>query len=294
MSKEWKSQMGTYLGNIWGHDNIISAIQADLEAGRRKNYLFHGPAGTGKTSTAKAIGAFYDGEMLDLNGSDDTGIDVVRGKIKSRAGRATITGCPQIIFVDEFEMMTNNAQSALKRVVEDYENNCIFIFCTNHLNKVIEPIRSRCEGSTYYFGPLGREEFEMLITDLSETTGVSFTPEQIEQLYIRSRGIPRNAVAIAQTMADGTDVGDPEVSGRYFVGHLIAGETDLYKVLKHTSHQDIPEILDIVIADFKPETARKMIKLIGDAEFRMQNTHNKDLHMMNLYLNMLEVLDDAS
>ncbi len=291
---KWKDAAGTYLGNIWGHDEIISAIQADIEAGRRKSYLLYGPPGTGKTSTGKAIGAHY-GSLLDLNGSDDKGIDVVRGKIKTRARTASITGGPQVILLDEFEEMTNPAQSALKRVLEDYEDNCIFILCTNNINKVIEPIRSRCEGSTYYMGPLSREDLEMLLADVCETMGHTFTEDETDRIIRLSRGLPRNALLIAQTIADGNSVASVVNGAEMFMAHVLSKDPlDLYEAIKHVTFDDVPTMCDIVLTDVEPGIAHDMIEAIGDAEARAQNTHNKDLHLMNLAIQIRRVYDGSN
>ncbi len=293
MTGKWKDAAGTYLGNIFGHDEIISAIEADLEAGRRKAYLLYGPAGTGKTSTGKAIGAYYN-NILDLNGSDDKGIDVVRGKIKTRAKTASIVGGPQVIFLDEFEEMTSQAQAALKRIMEDYEDNAIFVLCTNNINKVIEPILSRCKGSTYYFGPLSREDIEMLLEDACVTMGHQFSEDERERIITLARGIPRDALLIAQTIADGNDVSTVLNGAEIFMAHVLSDEPmDYYETIKHVTFDDVDMMCRIVIETMEPVTAVNAIKAIGDAEARAQNTHNKDLHLINLAIKLREVFDGS-
>ena len=112
--------------------------------------LFSGPPGVGKTATAVSIAKelFADSwkeNFTELNASDERGIDVVRTKIKNFAKTSPIGGADfKIIFLDEADALTSDAQAALRRTMEKYTNNCRFILSCNYSSKIIEPIQSRC------------------------------------------------------------------------------------------------------------------------------------------------------
>lgn len=101
-------------------------------------------AGTGKTSTARTIINFLDCDYLVVNSSDERGIDTIRDKIKLFASSLSTNTQKRCVFMDEFDGMTKQAQDCLRNLMETYANNCFFIFSCNDINKIIEPIRSRC------------------------------------------------------------------------------------------------------------------------------------------------------
>jgi DNA polymerase III delta prime subunit len=108
------------------------------------NLLLHGGAGVGKTTVAKAMCNEVNADYLIINGSDETGVDVVRSKIKDFASTMSFTGGRKVIIVDEADYLSTNAQAAFRNVIEEFASNCSFIFTCNFKNKMIEPLHSRC------------------------------------------------------------------------------------------------------------------------------------------------------
>ena len=148
------------LEGVVGHEAIISRVQSYVERDDLPHLLFAGPAGTGKTATAQAIAKQLYGEdwqenFLELNASDERGIDVVRERIKDFA-RTSFGGYNyRIIFLDEADALTSDAQSALRRTMEQFSKNTRFILSCNYSSKIIDPIQSRT--AVFRFSPIADE-----------------------------------------------------------------------------------------------------------------------------------------
>lgn len=123
---------------------IKTELKAYIAQGEINNLLFSGTAGVGKTSLAKAIARELNADVLYINMSSETGIDVVRNQIVQFASTASFEGNMKIVIGDEAERLSTNGQDSLKATTEAFHKNTRFIFTTNNVNKIIEPLRSRC------------------------------------------------------------------------------------------------------------------------------------------------------
>jgi len=116
-----------------------------IATGELPNFLFCGTAGVGKTTVAKALCNEIGAEYLLINGSEESGIDVLRTKIKSFASTVSLTDSKKVIILDEADYLNpNSTQPALRAFIEEFSNNCRFIFTCNYKNRIIEPLHSRC------------------------------------------------------------------------------------------------------------------------------------------------------
>jgi replication factor C small subunit len=142
------------LKDVIGQDDITERLKAYVKAGTMSHLLFAGTAGTGKTTCALALAREFYGEnwrdnFLELNASDDRGIGIVRTRIKDYARTAPIGGAGfKIIFLDEADALTNDAQAALRRTMERYTNTCRFILSCNYSSVAVcgVPIRQNISG----------------------------------------------------------------------------------------------------------------------------------------------------
>jgi DNA polymerase III delta prime subunit len=116
-----------------------------IDSGELPNFLFAGTAGVGKTTVAKALCNEIGAEYLFINGSEESGIDVLRSKIKSFASSVSLTTAKKVVILDEADYLNpNSTQPALRGFIEEFSNNCRFIFTCNFKNRIIEPLHSRC------------------------------------------------------------------------------------------------------------------------------------------------------
>lgn len=126
-------------------DNIKSTFQEYVNRGEIPNLLLSGSAGVGKTTIAKALCNEVGCDFIVINGSDESGIDVLRTKIKNYASSVSLSGGRKVIIIDEADYLNpNSTQPALRGAIEEFAGNCSFIFTCNFKNRIIDPIHSRC------------------------------------------------------------------------------------------------------------------------------------------------------
>ncbi len=134
------STMDTYIGN----EHLKSKVSIYLESGDLPHLLLFGKAGTGKTTLAKLLVKNIECDYLYINASDETGVDNVRNKVKSFASTIGFKDL-KIIILDECDYISPNAQAALRNVMEIFSKHCRFILTCNYVERIIDPIQSRCQ-----------------------------------------------------------------------------------------------------------------------------------------------------
>lgn len=193
------------LSEIVGQDEIVERLSSYVRSGNLPHLMFAGPAGTGKTTSALALAKEMYGEswrdnFIELNASDERGIDVVRGKIKEFARTAPIGGAAfKIIFLDEADALTSDAQAALRRTMERYSRNCRFVLSCNYSSKIIEPIQSRC--AIFRFRPLKSEAIKEFLVAISEKEAVEVDDDALDAIVHVGEGDMRKSVNSLQVAA---------------------------------------------------------------------------------------------
>lgn len=204
------------------------------------HFLFYSKhPGTGKTSLAKAIINELGCDALILNSSDDRKIETVREKVKQFAlTQSTTPGLKRCVFLDEFDGMLKASQEALRNVMETYSSNVFFILTCNNVNKVIEPIKSRCVGIPFAYP--GKEEIAVYLKNICTEEEMRFEDEGITELINKNYPSIRNCVLVLQ---------DLKTEGLEVTLENVTKGNDIYdNIWKLYGEKDWQKIKEIIMA----------------------------------------------
>ncbi|MBS1267919.1 MAG: Replication factor C small subunit [Nitrosopumilus sp.] len=239
------------LSEIVNQTEIIGSLEALIKNPIDMPHLmFSGSAGVGKTTAALCISRQILGEYakdytLELNASDERGIGMVREKVKKFSRFAGMAEVPfKIIILDEADEMTSDAQTALRRIIEDTAKICRFIFIANNISKIIDPIQSRC--ATFKFTSIPEEDIIKRLEDIAKKEKVKIEKKGLKAIYDYSEGDLRHAINLMQATASLGVVSDTNVKA----------SAGLSKV------SDVDDVLKIALSGKVPEAREKMIELI--------------------------------
>jgi replication factor C small subunit len=281
------------LNDVIGQKAIVERLQSYVRTKSMPHMLFAGPAGIGKTTCAIALARElysddWRGNLIELNASDERGIDVVRGKIKDFARAATIGQDEfKIIFLDEADSLTNDAQAALRRTMERYTQTCRFILSCNYSSKIIEPIQSRC--AVFRFKPLTETDVGEYLSRIASGEGFELRQDGVDSICALAAGDLRKATNILQVAASTSKVIDQDVVYEStesirpseidellttaLKGNFTAARSKLDDMIvrQGLSGEDIVQGIHRAVFDLPvPEEAKiRLIDRIGEAEFRI-------------------------
>jgi len=197
------------LDDVVGQKHIVDRLKKYIDGESMPNLMFTGPAGVGKTTSALALvksilGENWRANFLELNASDARGIETVRTNIKNFC-RLKPVGAPfRIIFLDEVDNMTKDAQHALRREMEMYTKTASFILSCNYSSKIIDPIQSRC--AIFRFAPIKGEEIVERLKYIAEQEGFDYEEKAIETIVYFSEGDMRKSVNMLQSAASSGEI----------------------------------------------------------------------------------------
>jgi replication factor C small subunit len=227
---------------------IVERLESFVKTRNTPHCIFAGPPGTGKTTAALCLardlyGEGYREHFMELNASDERGINVVRETVKTFARIRSIGEIPfKILILDEADNMTRDAQQALRRTMERFTETCRFILIANYSGKIIEPIQSRC--APFRFSYLKREDHDAHLRQISNHENVQLTDEGLDAIYDAFGGDLRRAINSLQAAAS--------------LGRSIDDET-VYSVIGRANPMDIREMITTAMkGDFV--SARKQLR----------------------------------
>lgn len=289
-----------------GQDDVVKRVQALVNSMNLPHLLFAGPAGTGKSTLALIIVKTLYKEnwrdnYLELNASDERGINVVREKVKNFARTKSLGEVPfKIIFLDEADALTPEAQQALRRTMENYSVTCRFILSCNYSSKVIDPIQSRC--AIFRFKLLEKKDIEKVVNRIAEAEKLVIAPESIEIIYEGSEGDCRRATNILQSTASVS----PNITAELLSTIISSAKPrDIRTVLDYTLSGDFQnareKLLDVMLSQsisgqdvikaiqkeiwnlpVEPDIKVKLTEKTGEVEFRIVEGSDPFIQLQSL------------
>ncbi|PIN98527.1 MAG: replication factor C small subunit [Candidatus Diapherotrites archaeon CG10_big_fil_rev_8_21_14_0_10_31_34] len=189
------------LNEVVGQGEITKRLESYVQKKSLPNLLFSGPAGIGKTSSAVSLAnELYDKgferNFLELNASDERGIDVVRKTIKDFARTMAFDTDFKIIFLDESDALTADAQQALRRTMEKFTKTCRFVLSCNYSSRLIEPLQSRCV--IFRFKPLNSKDIENRLIEIAKIEGLELEKDSLKAITYVAQGDLRKAINVLQ------------------------------------------------------------------------------------------------
>jgi len=291
------------LADIVGQDDIVERLSSYVKSGNLPHLLFTGSAGVGKTTAAVTMAREFFGDswqmnFRELNASDERGIDVVRNQIKEFARtRPAGDAAFKILFLDEADALTTDAQAALRRTMESYAKTCRFILSCNYSSKIIDPIQSRC--AIYRFRPLSPQAVKEEIARIAAKENLAVTPEAMDAMVYIAQGDMRKAInalqgaAILCTTIEApmvyaiTSNARPEEIEELLTlalsGDFDGAETLLSRLLRERGIAPNELINQCYRALIKKEMERalkvELIDALGETDFRLSEGASSDIQM---------------
>lgn len=278
---------------IVGQEDIVKRVESLTNSLNIPHLLFAGPAGTGKSTLALIIvkdlyKENWKDNYLELNASDERGINIVREKVKNFARTKSLGNVPfKVIFLDEADALTPEAQQALRRTMENYSATCRFILSCNYSSKIIDPIQSRC--AIFRFKLLEKKDIDRYMRRITELENLTITPDAIETIYEGSEGDCRRATNLLQATASISPSITSELAStiianakpkdiRIVLDYALAGDFEQSRdklldiMLKESiSGQDVIKAIQKEIWNLpvEPEIKVRLTEKTGESEFRI-------------------------
>jgi len=278
---------------VVGQDDIVKRIKSMVSAMNIPHLMFAGPAGTGKSTLALIVvkqlfGDSWRDNYLELNASDERGIDVIREKVKNFARTKALGNVPfKVIFLDEADALTREAQQALRRTMENYTTTCRFVLSCNYSSKIIDPIQSRC--AVFRFKLLESKDIRKIIDNIAKSENLEVSEDAYTQMYESCEGDARRVTNLLQSVHSIS----PKISSELIKTMMSSAEpAEIKVVLEYALSGDFEKardkLLDVMLKEsisgqdvikaiqkevwnlqVEPEIKVKLTEKTGEIEFRI-------------------------
>jgi len=302
------------LDEVAGQKEIVERLRSYVATRNLPHLLFTGTAGVGKTTCAVALarelfGDTWSMNFRELNASDERGIDVVRTQIKQFARTSPLGDAEfKVLFLDEADALTNDAQAALRRTMESYAGTCRFILSCNYSSKIIDPIQSRC--AIYRFKPLTEEAVREQMNRIAKTEGITIEEESYSAITYVAQGDMRKAInalqgaaIVSSTITPGnvyavTSTAKPEeiarLSSLCVSGDFETAERMLQNLMYDKGiapNELLNQLYRQISSSTEIDRTKKadLIDAIGETDFRLSEGANPDIQMDALIAKFINI-----
>jgi DNA polymerase III delta prime subunit len=278
-------------------EGLKKTFKEYVEKGQLPTFLFCGTAGVGKTTIAKALCAEVGADYIMINGSDEgRSIDTLRTTIKNFASTVSLTDAKKVVIVDEADYMNaDSVQPALRNFIEQFSNNCSFIFTCNFKNRIIEPLHSRCAVVEFKIDSKDKQEiaasFFKRATQILKQEGIEFDPKVVAELITKHFPDYRRILNELQRYS---------VSGKIDSGILINASAESYKeliknmkdknfkevrswVAKNSELGTAPlfkELYDTALTIMEPNSIPQLILTLADYQYKAAFVADQEINIM--------------
>jgi replication factor C small subunit len=286
--------LSTYVGN----EHLKEKVKAYLESEDVPHLLLYGKAGTGKTTLAKIVVNNIDCDYMYINASDENKVDDVRNKIKTFASSVGFKSL-KVIILDECDYLTPNAQAALRNLMETFSKHCRFILTCNYVERIIDPIQSRCQ--SYKVVPPSKKEVAQQMVNILKEENCQFELDDIA--LIVNAGYPdiRRVINSAQRqIVDGKlKIDTSSVIQNNYKLQLLemlssnAKLNDIRKLIADNSISDYSEIYRLLydeVDNYGNGKQAECIMNIAEAQFQDVNVVDKEINFMSLIIRIMRIL----